>query len=49
MLQMFDKLHQVFVDNNLHHVNSNKVLICEVYAIAQNVADCLLRSDSSTP
>ena len=29
-------------DNYLHRVDNDKVLICEVYAIARNAADCLL-------
>ena len=33
----------------LHPVDSNKVLICEVYAFARNAADCLLSPDLSTP
>lgn len=52
---MFDDLNQVFADNylhhvtsnNLHHVDRNKALICEVYAISREAADSLLRSDLS--
>ena len=49
MLQLFDDLHNVFAHNYLHRVDSDKVLICEVYAIAQKAADYLLSPDLPTP
>ena len=49
MLQLFDDLHHVFAHNYLHRVDSDKVLICEVYAIARKAADYLLSHDLPTP
>ena len=49
MLELFDDLHHIFIHRYLHCVDSNKVLICEVYAIAQKAPDYLLSSDLQTP
>ena len=49
MLQLFDDLHNVFAHNYLHRVDSDKVLICEVFAIARKAGDYLLSPDLPTP
>ena len=49
MLQLFDNLHSIFADNYLHVVDSDKVLICEVYNIATQTSKLLLGSDLKTP
>ena len=41
MLQLFDDLHHVFAHTYLYCADSNKMLICELYAIAQKAADYL--------
>ena len=49
MLQLFDDLHSIFANNYLHVVDSDKVLICEVYNIATQTSKLLLGPDLKTP
>ena len=38
---MFADLLKVYANQYLHHVDSDKLLVCESYAVAQNTADLL--------
>ena len=49
LLQLFDNLHSIFVNSYLHLVDSDKVLICEVFNIAKQTSTYLLGSDLKTP
>ena len=49
MLQLFDDLHHVFAHTYLYCADSNKMLICELYATAQKAADYLLSPDLPAP
>lgn len=49
MLQLFADIHQVFANEYLHNVDSDKVLVCETYEVAHNTADKLLNPDLLTP
>ena len=49
LLQLFTDLHPVFTKNYLHHVHSNKILICEVHNVAQHTVETLRDPSIQTP
>ena len=49
MLQLFADLHPVFANKFLHHVDSDHVLICEVFDVAKNTALALQDPNLATP
>ena len=48
LLQLFAHLHCVFTDSYLHHVDSDDILVCEVYEVAQQTAKKLTDPELST-
>ena len=46
LVQFFADLHKVYANQHLHHVDSDKLIICESYAVTQNTADLLSDIDN---
>ena len=41
LIQLFTDIHPVFANNYLHKVDSDKLLVCEAYSVAQKTATIL--------
>ena len=48
LVQLFDHLHKGYANQYLHHVESDKLLIFESYAVAQNTTAPLADIDNIT-
>ena len=48
-LELFADLHPLFSNHYLHSVDSDKVLSCEVYAVARSTANKLVQPPLTTP
>ena len=49
LIQLFADLQCIFTDSYLHHVDSDSVLICETYNVAQKTVQTLLNEELKTP
>ena len=49
LLQLFADLHPVFADSYLHHVDSDDILVCKVYEVAQQTTKELTDPELSNP
>ena len=49
LIQLFADLQCIFTDSYLHRVNSDSVLICETYNVAQKTVQTLLNEELKTP
>ena len=49
LLRLFDDLHLVFANIYIHRLDSDHVLLCEVFIIAHQTAKLLPSSDLKTP
>ena len=47
--QIFADIHPVFTNNYLHKVDSDKLLVCEAYSVAQKTATILKDPALTTP
>lgn len=48
-LELFSNLHSIFTNQYLHCVDNDRVLSCEVYAVAHCTAEKLIQSTLPTP
>ena len=49
LLQLLADLHPGFANSYVHHVDSDDILVCEVYEVAQQTADKVTHPELSTP
>ena len=49
LIQLFADLQCIFTDSYLHRVDSDSVLICETYNVAQKTVQTLLNEELKTP
>ena len=48
-LELFSDPHSIFANQYLHYVDSDRVLSCEVYAVAHHISEKLIQHKLLTP